>query len=129
MTKEEKRVAVEKMERIQPAGWEWFGNAGHFCASNYCRFHLTTKIGNHLVSTIGEWYPPGTKEMQPVGLDRFYETMVFEVDGACSCGCGLPSHSGESIYMCGYSDAASANYGHYFTCESVSLWSVNHDKG
>lgn len=36
---------------------EWFGNAGHLIVSHWCRFHLTTKVGKYLVSTVGEYYP------------------------------------------------------------------------
>ena len=37
--------------------WEWFGHAGHFICADKCRFHLTTKVGKYLVSTVGEWWP------------------------------------------------------------------------
>ena len=40
------------------ASWKWFGNAGHFICSHYCRFHMTTKVGRYLVSTVGEMWPP-----------------------------------------------------------------------
>ena len=37
--------------------WQWFGNAGHLIVSEWCRFHLTTKVGDYLVSTVGEYWP------------------------------------------------------------------------
>src|SRR5258708_35684419 len=37
--------------------WKWFGNAGHLCVSQWCRFHLCTKVGGYLVSTVGEYWP------------------------------------------------------------------------
>ena len=37
--------------------WKWFGLAGHFIMGHACRFHLTTKVGGHLVSTIGQLWP------------------------------------------------------------------------
>lgn len=37
--------------------WKWFGNAGHFICSQWCRFHLCTKVGKYLVSTVGEYWP------------------------------------------------------------------------
>lgn len=43
--------------------WEWFGVAGHFICGYYCRFHLATKVGGYLVSTVG-WYWPE----QPIRL-------------------------------------------------------------
>lgn len=36
---------------------KWFGNAGHFICSHWCRFHLTTQVGPWLVSTVGEYWP------------------------------------------------------------------------
>lgn len=44
--------------------WKWFGHAGHFICADKCRFHLTTKVGKYLVSTIGEWWPErGSREI------------------------------------------------------------------
>jgi hypothetical protein len=37
--------------------WEWFGNAGHFICGHMCRFHLCTKVGKYLVSTVGQMWP------------------------------------------------------------------------
>ncbi len=37
--------------------WKWFGHAGHLIVSHDCRFHLCTLIGEHLVSTVGEYWP------------------------------------------------------------------------
>lgn len=35
----------------------WFGNAGHFICGHWCRFHLTTQVGDFLVSTVGQYWP------------------------------------------------------------------------
>ncbi len=37
--------------------WKWFGHAGHLIVGYACRFHLCTLIGEHLVSTVGEYWP------------------------------------------------------------------------
>lgn len=37
--------------------WKWFGNAGHLCVADRCRFHLCTQVGEFLVSTVGEYVP------------------------------------------------------------------------
>lgn len=37
--------------------WRWFGNAGHFICGRWCRFHLCTKVGKFLISTVGEYWP------------------------------------------------------------------------
>lgn len=42
---------------IAQSNWKWFGNAGHFICAQWCRFHLCTQVGTHLVSTVGELWP------------------------------------------------------------------------
>lgn len=37
--------------------WKWFGNAGHLIVSDNCRFHLCTKVGKYLISTVGQYWP------------------------------------------------------------------------
>ena len=37
--------------------WTWYGNAGHFICGHWCRFHLCTKVGPWLVSTVGQYWP------------------------------------------------------------------------
>jgi hypothetical protein len=37
--------------------WEWFGNAAHFICGHMCRFHMATKVGPWLVSSVGEMWP------------------------------------------------------------------------
>lgn len=37
--------------------WEWFGHAGHLIVARWCRFHMATKVGDYLVSTVGEYWP------------------------------------------------------------------------
>ncbi len=84
--------------------WEWFGNAGHFMCARWCRFHLCTKVGNYLISTVGEYVHPchgmgnDAKEAkwleenypgEDIGANRKYETMVFLAGERCvSVGCG-----------------------------------------
>lgn len=45
---------------VSPSEWEWFGAPGHFICSEDCRFHLCTKVGCYLVSTVGEMWPDRT---------------------------------------------------------------------
>lgn len=100
--------------------WEWFGSPGHFICSRDCRFHMCTKVGDYLVSTVGEYLPDApvreifaktrgvnltgkgdarvasyikTMGYEEIGLGRTYETMVFLAGTPCSkedCGCGMP---------------------------------------
>lgn len=55
------------------------GEQHHFIGK--CEFHLATFIEGWLVSTVGAWYPAnGPEERCMIGLDRYYETYVFETD-------------------------------------------------
>lgn len=62
------------------------GFAGHFCASRSCLFHRNTLVeyGDKriIVSTVGNYQPrseynPADKRLYEIGVNRFYETMVF----------------------------------------------------
>lgn len=100
--------------------WKWYGNAGHLAVSHQCRFHLSTEVGNYLVSTIGEWYPARSKEMDTIGTGSkdFYETYVFKLDGTrCKCGCGLPGIHLSEIAGLRYETPKEANEGHIKFCE------------
>lgn len=62
------------------SGWEWFGQAGHFCDADNCHYHLHTHIGKWCISTVGEYFPLSKKgEMEPMGGGYHYKTMVFEL--------------------------------------------------
>jgi len=44
--------------------WEWFGHAGHFICGHMCRFHLCTRVGGYLISTVGElWFDKRSREI------------------------------------------------------------------
>jgi len=143
--KEEVAASSDKTLRLRGSGdavkipkkdWRWFGNAGHFIAGQWCRFHLCTQIGSHLISTVGEYVHPrhgkGTelggahwlKKNWPgeeIGFNRFYETMVFEVGPPCTaegCNCGLPAlASAEELDFKGYKTAEEATAGHLAMCK------------
>lgn len=118
--------------------WEWFGSPGHFICCRWCRFHLTTRIGLYVVSTVGEYVHPRhgngseqkeaewLKENYPgedIGYQRKYETMVFLFTGKCDseeCGCGMPTHGGHELYFEGYNRAKEATEGHMKACEIYS---------
>ena len=51
-------------ENVPVEEWEWFGSAAHFICGRWCRFHLATKVGPWLVSTVGEYWPDrGVREI------------------------------------------------------------------
>lgn len=118
---------------VSPSEWEWFGVAGHFICGRWCRFHLCTKVGKYLVSTVGEFVPLSAAQNEraeaewlkknwpgeDVGYDRKYETMVFIAGPRCvssTCGCGLPEISGSEKDMLGYSTSREATKGHLSLC-------------
>lgn len=82
---------------------EWFGQAGHFCASDSCRFHLHTHVNGYCVSTVGDYWPGKTRET--IGVDRLYETMVFVLDAKGET-------NGDNIDFAAYNDRDDANAGH-----------------
>lgn len=119
--------------------WQWYGMAGHFICGRWCRFHLCTKVGPWLVSTVGAYVHPRhsggseqkeaawLKENWPgedIGLDRKFETMVFRCGEPCSaegCGCGQPMlDGGMELDSAAYNDIKSANEGHLAMCEKWS---------
>lgn len=60
----------------------WFGSPGHLICAYKCRYHLHTHVSDdegrrYCVSTVGEYYRKPDGKMETIGVDRFYETMVF----------------------------------------------------
>lgn len=81
--------------RIPEREWKWDGHAGHLIVGDRCQFHLNTRIGNYRISTVGEYRPQSSgkldgerlggkeyAEFHSVGLNRLFETFVFECSGA-----------------------------------------------
>lgn len=58
-SKTSKRTAGERLRAAacSPSSWEWYGHPAHFICGDKCRFHLATKVGKYLVSTVGELWP------------------------------------------------------------------------
>jgi hypothetical protein len=98
--------------------WIWLGHKQHLIVARNCWFSLSTLLPNgYLVSTIGEYYRENETEMTEIGLDRFYETMVFKTNGILEkCGCPVISDFSE-IKMRGYISAKEAQIGHIKICE------------
>lgn len=107
------------MATIAEKDWIWQGRAGHFCGSLDCRFHLATRVGDHLISTVGDYHPRGSKEPQQVGLDRLFETMVFCADGALKCGCAEMT-GWDEVDADGYNTASDAQAGHMAMCRKYA---------
>jgi hypothetical protein len=80
--------------------WEWFGYPGHLIVAPWCQFRLCTKVGDYLISTVGDWRPPlqgertAPRKTIGAGDDSFFETYVFKAGKRCTesdCGCNMPS--------------------------------------
>lgn len=93
-----------RAEVIPQAEWEWFGYAGHFICAADCQFNLCTKVGDYLISTVGDLRfnhkrkgdQLGPRETLGADENSFFETYVFKgpftrcVDK--ECGCNMPKH-------------------------------------
>jgi hypothetical protein len=130
------------MKAIPQEEWQWFGTPGHLCVARDCRFHLCTKVGPWLVSTVGEWIPPERdrdeawlEENWPgqevddaaldaedvIGFGRKYETYVFKAGKPCAsakCGrCGLPAQGGPELDSMPANTTGDANRNHLAMCK------------
>lgn len=92
----------------------WHGFPVHFVMLDQCRFHLTTSVGNNVVSTIGDCVLQDGTTIE-IGSGHKYETMVFRITGHCPCGCGLPE-IGDQIDSAGYNNPKDATAGHMKMC-------------
>lgn len=120
--------------KITPDKWIWYGTPGHFVCAWWCRFHLCTKVGEYLVSTVGEYVHPrhsGGNETterewlkknwpgEDIGHGRKYETMVFRAGKICTdpkCNCKLPEIDGPELDYNPYNERGAASVGHYEMC-------------
>lgn len=107
--------------KIEAHRWKWFGSAAHFIASDSCRFHLATEIGQYIVSTVGDYYPRGEGHAQEIGCGRKFETFVFrKIKGRCECGCGLPKFTPSEIDSLPANDRRTANANHLRLCRKYA---------
>lgn len=115
--------------------WIWFGFAGHFICGRWCRFHLTTRVGKYLVSTVGQFIHPshsaGNEKSEfeflknnpngeEIGYGRFYETMVFKYGTVCQakgCACGLPGIASSELDMLPANTPGEAQANHLKLCK------------
>jgi hypothetical protein len=98
--------------------WEWYGHGAHFYGSDQCSFRMTTRVGEYLISTVGDWYPQGIKgDRIPVHTlsKSFFETMVFPAGERMECGCTDTARlqPEETVH---YLTAREAQQGHLATC-------------
>ncbi len=135
------------------ADWVWMPHPGHFICGFDCRFHLTTKVGEVIVSTVGEYFPDepvreilaksrgielvgsGDERLrdyhrkigfEDIGHQRKYETMVFRAEPApedASC-CPWRQTDGQELDFDGYNEPGPAYRGHLSMCDKWSAKEV-----
>jgi hypothetical protein len=129
---------------MNKADWIWMPHPAHFIGGRDCQFHLSTLVGDYIVSTVGEYHPD--KEVRAIhakvsgvviegrgdewdynffkrfgymdiGRDRKYETMVFRAkpsEERC-CPFAIDLDGGETDFA-GYNSAEDATKGHNELC-------------
>lgn len=130
---------------MSKADWIWMAHPAHYICSFDCRFHLATKVGGVIVSTVGEYFPDapireimaksrGIKlrgigderkhdyleriGFDEVGIGRLYETMVFKaIRNAVGCCPWVADTAAGALETAGYADADSAYHGHLNICD------------
>lgn len=113
-------MALKDLVMIPRSEWKWYGYAGHLIVSARCAYHLCTRIGDYLVSTVGDYRPDGKKrETIGAGDAAFFETYVFKCGGEGSSGdpivADLSEIDGER-----YAESIEAERGHYRYCEKYA---------
>ena len=88
------------------------GWPGHFFGARNCMFRRNTLVSDEVqnrhivVSTVGMWWPRDVVE--PIGLNRFYETMCFlgSAQGPCIDATGNQIYIGDEAWGIFADDAA-----------------------
>lgn len=68
-----------KARTVEKADWYWCGYPGHFICASMCHFHLHTRVGHVIVSTVGDYHMTHDGPRESIGRDRDFETYVFLV--------------------------------------------------
>jgi hypothetical protein len=100
--------------------WKWYGFPGHHVLSERCAYHLQTRVGDWVVSTVGAFFPAHDKKMDTVGPGPadFYETIVKSCSGEDEHGNPLTDDGYfDQRY---YADSHDAEQGHYEFCERAA---------
>lgn len=104
--------------------WEWDGYPKHLIVAESCKFRMATKVGDLVVSTVGEYYPPDREypedDPETIGAERYFETFVFPAKEAqCDCCDWAAATSAGEIKTRGYKTAQEARQGHMEVCREV----------
>ena len=107
--------------KIEKEDWVWYGHACHLVVGRRCAYHLGTRVGEYLISTVGAFHPSHNSEMETIGSgeDDYYETMIFECDGEDEH--GNPNIiSWSEIGVIRYGTSEEAKEGHHILCNKYS---------
>lgn len=110
---------------IIPKGeWVWYGYPGHLVVAKRCAYHLCTRIGDKLVSTVGAFFPNHHSPMETIGSgdDDYFETFTFECLGEDEYG---NPQRGEELASIRYKTSIEAERGHRVTCLLVATEDTN----
>ena len=83
---------------------KWYGYAGHLCVAHDCAYHLCTRIGGYLISTVGHYIPRLSDSMTTIGSGEndYFETYAFVCSGE--------DEDGNPILTNGYSEIDGERY-------------------
>jgi hypothetical protein len=115
---------------IPATQWVWYGFPGHFIAASRCAYHLCTRIGGYLISTVGAHRLTHDGPLETLGLpeDSFYEMMIFPCDGEDEQ--GNPRRGAMELYREYFSDSLEAERAHREMCEQIAQgWRLSHLAG
>lgn len=102
--------------------WKWYGYAGHFIGGKSCAYHLSTRVGHFLVSTVGDYYPRsknGERETFGSSPDSWFETFVFKCLGEDKNGDPIIASLSE-VDSERYVKSIDAERGHYAYCKKYA---------
>ena len=107
---------MDMLELHSHESWMWYGYAGHLIVASRCAYHLCTRVGDKLVSTVGGLLPRhDSTAMERIGAGEndYFETYVFNLTGEDG---GDPIIDYSEIDGRRYADSRSAEIGHYEFC-------------
>lgn len=140
---------------IERKDWVWMPHPGHFICAFDCRFRLNTRVGDYIISTVGEMFPDyRIREItaqvldikltglgddrdrdymkkigyEEIGYNRKYETMVFYAqEGEVDCCPWRADTDKGEVDMEGYNDPTDAYKGHLELCEKYAAMQGNNN--
>ena len=98
---------------IPASEWLWSGYAAHLTVSDCCLWHMTTRVGNFIVSSVGHFRPTPESAMEPLAnwKDGFYEVNVFNAPEK-----GWEIEDFEEIFSGRYKTESEATEAHMAAC-------------